>query len=174
MLQADKDNILKCARALRAPADDKLASLCSLRKLLSAEKNPPIDAVIMAGLVPDLVRCLQQPDRKMQFEALWVLTNIASGTSAHTAAVLAAGALPPCVELLDSPDEDVRELAVWAIGNIAGDSPASRNAVLATAALTKILPQLGLHSKPTFVRNSAWAISNFLRGKVRSRAAPRC
>jgi len=152
-------------------ARDQLASLRIVRRMLSREGTRPIDAAIEAGLVPALVRYLiwQQPNPQLQLEALWALTNIASGTSAHTAVVVAAGALPLCVELLDSHDEAMREQAVWAICNIAGDSPACRDAVLATPALAKMVPQLGLHSTLGFVRRVVWVISNCLRGKVRVR-----
>ena len=97
-----------------------------------------------------------------------MLTNIASGTSVNTAVVVDAGAIPIFVHLLDSPDVEVREQAVWAIGNIAGDSPACRDAVLVADALPRMLKYLSHTSKPTFVRNVAWTISNCLRGKVRT------
>ena len=169
---SDKSECADCVAVLRISLDagnarDQLVSLRILRRLLSREGNPPIDAAVETGLVPIIMRYLrQQLNPKLQFEALWALTNImACGTSAHVAVVLAAGALPLFVELLDSPDMDVREQAVWAIGNVAGDSPANRDAVLATPALAKMLPLLGQHSNPTFVRNVAWTISNCLRGR---------
>ena len=142
------------------------------RFILSCEKNPPINALIDAGIVPKLVDFLsvsspdQQETNAMLLEAAWALTNITAGNSLQTRVVVEAGALPHFIRLLEYPDLNVSFQALCALGNIACDGSELCDLVTNLGIILK--PLLGLvkfDTSDVFLHNVVWTISNLCRNK---------
>ncbi len=144
----------------------RLNAVQAVRKLLSSDKNPPIDQIIEASMLPVLVECLTKDDQpSLQFEAAWALTNIASGSSPQTQSVVLAGAVEHFLRLLRSPHQNVCEQAVWALGNIIGDGPQCRDLVIKLGVVEPLLKFINPSIPMSFLRNVTWVIVNLCRSK---------
>jgi importin subunit alpha-1 len=168
----DASAIPQLIRALRSPLlRHQHGGAFGMRKVLSRDESPPIDDAIAAGAVPLLAKLLENDSTPAaQFEAVWALTNIASGTTDHAACIVNTPRLVSSfVRLLGSADQNVCEQAVWALGSIAGDTPIHRDLLLERGVLTElthISGRLGDSGMPMTLRRSmTWAISNLCRGE---------
>uniref|UniRef100_A0A0K8TTF4 Importin subunit alpha n=1 Tax=Tabanus bromius TaxID=304241 RepID=A0A0K8TTF4_TABBR len=161
-------NLKKLVEAAGNSADPEkqLAAVQAARKLLSSDRNPPINDLINSNILPILVNCLKRHDQTMlQFEAAWALTNIASGTSEQTNHVVRAGAVPLFLQLLSSSAPTVCEQAVWALGNIIGDGPHLRDYVINHGVVQPLLSFIKPDIPISFLRNVTWVIVNLCRNK---------
>eukprot|EP00914_Ancora_sagittata_P025342 GHVO01050384.1.p1 GENE.GHVO01050384.1~~GHVO01050384.1.p1 ORF type:complete len:328 (+),score=31.03 GHVO01050384.1:34-1017(+) len=135
------------------------------RRLLSIPNNPPIQDIINSGVVPRFVQLLKECRQpKLEYDCLWVLTNITSGTSEQTRVVVENGVIPLFVRLVSSKNICLREPAIWALGNIATDNPQFRDQVLLERALEPILILLLRRPKAGFMRIATWTLSNLCSG----------
>ena len=76
----------------------------ALRKLLSFEKDPPLQKTVDRNLIPRLFQlgqCTESP--KLQFESVWCLTNIASSESQFVLKLIENEAIPILISIMDSP-----------------------------------------------------------------------
>jgi importin subunit alpha-6/7 len=162
-------------------------SLNILRRALCSS-NPPIDLVISGGLINLLIEILRTSTvEQLTSDAVWCLTNIATGDHDQTGAVLAA--VPELLAIIAGENSTLREQACWTIGNIAGDSDEHRTVLLANGALLPMCDFLGASLRaaatvpladslvPTatpevtsanssYAQTAAWALSNLVRGST--------
>lgn len=158
-------NLVENAGNTKDP-EKQLIAVQAARKLLSSDRNPPIDDLIESGILPILVNCLEIEGQTMlQFEAAWALTNIASGTSSQTNQVVRAGAVPRFLQLLNSPAPNVCEQAVWALGNVIGDGPVLRDYVIKLGVVQPLLSFIKPEIPIPFLRNVTWVVVNLCRNK---------
>jgi len=135
------------------------------RRILSVEKNPPVQPVLQSGVLPVMIECLTKNPQasNLIFEAAWALTNIAS--TSETAAVVEAGAIAPAIQCLYHEVAEVREQAAWLIGNIAGDNTRFRDLLLQSAVLKPLLMNIENPGSASLLNNVTWSLSNLCRGK---------
>lgn len=144
---------------------NQYAGVQSCRRLLSKERNPPLDNIVQSGVLPKLVEFLGSADEKLQFEAAWALTNVASGNSQQTRTVVEAGAVQMFIGLLSSKQMKVVDQAVWALGNIAGDGSECRDFTIRCGIIPPLLTLITPTIQVMYLRNIAWTLSNLCRNK---------
>jgi len=151
----------------------QLEAASMIRKLTASDDGEDglvidVDSIIEAGAVPHLVHLLNHPNREIQAEAAWALSNITAGTSEHTNVVIGHGSVPLFVTLLDSPSDDVKEHSVRALGNIASDFDTGRDLVLHAGALEPLLPLCKNTDNIEMARSANWTLTNLCGGDVSS------
>lgn len=149
------------------------------RRALSVENNPPIQIIIDSGIVPRFVELLdpqfyekfnnEQLSYSCRFEAAWVLTNIASGSSDQTNYIVRLGVVPFLINMISENNIPNIDQGIWALGNISGDSEELRD-ILLDAGCHKIVLKLierfsDNEEYKKLLGNLIWLLSNLNRGR---------
>lgn len=77
------------------------------------------EIVLECEAVPCLRQLIDHPNREIQKEACWTLSNIAAGTANQIQAVIECGAIRPLVDIVSNKgtDKEVRSEACWVVLN---------------------------------------------------------
>ena len=145
--------------------DDKFKGIMGIRKLLSIEPAPPIQEIINLKLVPEIIKFLENCPNEFKYEALWSLSNIATGNEEQANTILINGGLPKILNLLDSNIEEIKTQAIWLIGNLVSDSSKIRDIIIEFKIFDKILTILASTNSENYITTSTWCISNFFKTK---------
>ncbi len=164
-------------KAMDLKTEDKakvLDLLLPIRKALCRPTDPPISHVIQEDPMKHFIAILRDENStdQMTFETIWILTNIASGTSDQTKVVVESGALDAVIPHLKHHSRKVAEHALWLIGNVCGDSVENRDMILLAGGAKRVLASYNKHvgnqrigELESFLSTLYWVVSNLVRGK---------
>ena len=113
-----------------------LEGLRILRDVL-CDEDAPIQLAIDGGCVQALINLMRVPNVPVQSDAIWCLTNIASGTHDQTGCVLEA--VPELLTIIGGDEPSLGEQACWTLGNIAGDSDDFRAILVKNGAVLPVV-----------------------------------
>lgn len=139
-----------------------------LRKLLSEEEGEPfLQRVIDTGAVPKLLALMQEHRYpQLQFEACWVISNIAYGSSPQCEAIVSKQGIDPLLQLLYDSHGPILEQALWGLGNIAGDCPDCRDCVIMKGGVECVGRVVENSKQAGEVGLGCWVLSNLCRGEI--------
>jgi hypothetical protein len=144
----------------------RLRAAVGLRKILSEDESEPyLQRIIDNGTVTKLVGLMKNRRfPQLQFEACWIATNIAYGSSQQCEVLLAKDGLTAIFQLLYENSGPVLEQALWGLGNIAGDCSNCRNTVISKGGIECVVRIITNSDSPTMTEIGIWVLSNLSSG----------
>jgi hypothetical protein len=142
----------------------KYFGLVGIRKLLSLNPSP-IQELIDAEIIPELIGLLDNSPAEFQSEALSCLTNIASGTTDQANRILVKGGLQKLLKIMDSSIEELKIQVGYIIGTLANDSPYIRDTLIKEKVFDKLLTVLASTNQTKLIKQYIWSVSCFFRTK---------
>lgn len=148
---------------------------------LSVDDAPAVGALLPAGLLPLVQRCLLNSSAKVAASATWLLDNMARVLPANREAMGASETISALIGLLRHEAQETAFNAAWALRHLALDCPANQQAILAAGGFEALLSLLqgsggggsGFDSSgPHHVRGAAaMALCELAQGSERLRHA---
>jgi hypothetical protein len=122
--------------------------VCSLKSLVLnavADDSPQYDFMLKKSVSGRLCQFLTAGcTEQMQFEAAWVITNLACGSPAHVSELISCGAVQRLIQLVSSATiPSLREQALWALGNLSVDSHVARQIMLENFIIETVMGVVG-------------------------------
>jgi hypothetical protein len=172
--QTFAQSLLFCFQNLQTQAPVLKQMITRLRTLLSMG-TPDVENAIKFvkeyRLLPHMINVINIPEEpfieELIFETAWSLTNYFSYANEDMMRnVVDEGSIPAFVNLFRrTKNLNIKDQALWAIGNIAGHSSICRDYVLSFNILEDLVSLSANTNSISVIRNIAWTISNFTRGK---------
>jgi importin subunit alpha-6/7 len=134
----------------------------AVRKITCIKENSPIDKICSSEFIKHLPSWLARNDfSQLQYECLWICTNIAS--SDRCSVLKDLGIIPLLVNFLTTNNVELKKQSIWAIGNIASNSAEERDLLLSLNALDLLIQCLDTLNTKKAEWNLLWSISNICR-----------
>lgn len=130
---------------------------------ISDGSNTRIQAIVDLGLMPYLVRMLQNDKVSIIVPALRTLGNIVSGNDTQTQSVMDCGVLPILVNLLTHSKKNIRKESCWMLSNIAAGTKEQLNALISCPSLVSyVITQMGSGIEWDVRKEAVWVVSNII------------
>ncbi|XP_050711706.1 uncharacterized protein LOC126995862 isoform X2 [Eriocheir sinensis] len=153
------------AKMSSADGATRTAATVRVRQLLSSSRGAPIDEMLRLGVLTPAYNNLHDNNPAIQYETVWIITNIVSGTAEQTQAVADKGFIPVLVQLVAAGEPWVKEQAAWALGNMAADTSQIRNQIVEAGALRPLADLTKPQAKVSSLHKVVWALSNIFKLK---------
>ena len=146
--------------------NQKFAGLVGLRKLLCIADDPPTEIILEMNVLPGLIQLLGNSPAEFQYEALWCLINITSGTENQVKILKNEGGIEKILELLEHNLNEIKELAIWNIENIALDSIRMQEFLIEKKIINKVITILSVNNNEVIISHCISLLKILLKNNI--------